>query len=162
MGFPRIGRVFRGSLRLSLAAVLGVLIAWPLRAFLTSAPAPVEVQTSADASSKPEADDASAPATPSRSSKPPVESPPYPTGYAVLGRKVIVQMSDGTTRIERDAQLSSIERNSVTINGEKLFIKPKPRLEGYVIPPDYIEGRYAGAAGSVDASGGAAVVVKSQ
>lgn len=47
----------------------------------------------------------------------------YPTGYCVRGKRVIVQMSDGTTRTERDKELSNIERNSVTLDGKKLFLK---------------------------------------
>lgn len=52
----------------------------------------------------------------------------YPVGYVVRGRKVTVQMSDGTTRTDRDAEVSAVERNSVTIDGRKLFFRAAPRL----------------------------------
>lgn len=51
------------------------------------------------------------------------ELPPYPTGFVRMGRKVNVHMSDGTTRTERDDELTKIERNSVTLDGKKLFIR---------------------------------------
>lgn len=53
------------------------------------------------------------------------EDPPYPTGFVIMGRKVTVQMSDGTTRTERDDEMTRIERNSVTISGQKMFIRAK-------------------------------------
>ena len=65
--------------------------------------------------------DATAPATV-------LKEAPYPTGYAVKGKKVFVQMSDGTVRTEQDKELESVRRNSITIAGKKLFFKPAPRL----------------------------------
>lgn len=53
---------------------------------------------------------------------------PHPVGYAVMGRRITVQMSDGTTRTERDVELANVERNSVTISGRKLFLRAAPRL----------------------------------
>lgn len=55
---------------------------------------------------------------------------PYPTGYIVLGAMINVQMSDGTVRTERDKELQGIQRNSVTLAGEKLFIRPAHRQPG--------------------------------
>jgi Zonular occludens toxin (Zot) len=52
---------------------------------------------------------------------------PWPTGYVAAGRRVCVQMSDSTWRIERDAELTNVERNSITLNGEKLFFRPAAR-----------------------------------
>ncbi|MDF3058882.1 MAG: hypothetical protein K0R17_3097 [Rariglobus sp.] len=52
------------------------------------------------------------------------EEAPHPTGYVLKGRKLTVQMSDGTTciehRIERDGteagEVVRVERNSLTLN----------------------------------------------
>jgi hypothetical protein len=43
-------------------------------------------------------------------------------------------MSDGTTRTERDRELNKIERNSVTIEGKKIFIKPALRPQNQTPP----------------------------
>jgi hypothetical protein len=48
----------------------------------------------------------------------------FPTGYVARGRKITVQMSDGSVRTERDTELSNVERNSVTLDGRKIFIRP--------------------------------------
>lgn len=54
--------------------------------------------------------------------------PIWPTGYAIFGRKINIQMSDGTYRIEgRSDGLVRIERNGVFMNGQKHYFKPSPR-----------------------------------
>lgn len=83
-------------------------------------------------------------------SRPAAHVEPWPTGYVALGRRVTVQMSDGTTRIERvdsasrDARLGSrnrhgevtdIDRNAVVIDGEKKFLKPSARPASPVNTP---------------------------
>jgi hypothetical protein len=113
-------RCFRGVVRVSLGAILGAAIAIPLRAWLhPSDRSPAQVSTGA--SSKPKAD--AAPVAPVQASKP-EELPPYPTGYVLKGRMINVIMSDGTIRTERDEEMSKIERNSVMLDGKKLFFKP--------------------------------------
>lgn len=52
---------------------------------------------------------------------------PWPTGYLRTSTRVIVQMSDGTWRGERDAELTRIERNGAWIDGKKQFYRPSPR-----------------------------------
>lgn len=113
-------RCFRGVVRVALGALLGAAIAIPLRAWLRPSDT-AHKQAATEASSKPKADAASAAAAPAPK---PEEIPPHPTGYVLLGRKVNVVMSDGTTRTERDEEMSKIERNSVTLDGKKLFFKP--------------------------------------
>lgn len=54
----------------------------------------------------------------------------YPVGYVKRGNRVNVSMSDGTTRTERDRELTRVERNSITLDGQKLFFRPlPPRLQ---------------------------------
>jgi hypothetical protein len=48
----------------------------------------------------------------------------YPTGYVVKGMTINVIMSDGTVRTERDKEMGTVERNSVILDGKKVFIKP--------------------------------------
>ena len=55
------------------------------------------------------------------------EAPPYPTGYLRTPTRVIVQMSDGTWRGERDTELERIERNAVWLAGEKMYFRASPR-----------------------------------
>lgn len=71
-----------------------------------------------------------------------LDQEPWPTGYVVVGRRVTIQMSDGTTRIERvdslartnrlgvgngHGEVTDVDRNAVVIDGRKMFIKPAPR-----------------------------------
>lgn len=63
-----------------------------------------------------------------------VEEAPYPTGYVMSERRVSVQMSDGTVRIEARAgkvrgvgEVTRLERNAVWLSGEKHYLKPSPR-----------------------------------
>jgi hypothetical protein len=55
-------------------------------------------------------------------------------GYVVKGRKVTLTLSDGRTITEQDPELESIRRNSVTLDGKKVYLvqakdgPPKPPL----------------------------------
>lgn len=64
----------------------------------------------------------------------PRPDPVYPTGFVILASRVNVIMSDGTILTERDSELNKIERNSVTIDGIKTFIKAAPRPQNYASP----------------------------
>lgn len=55
----------------------------------------------------------------------PLASVVWPTGYLRRGRRVIVVMSDGTTRTDRDTELEAVERNSITLSGRKLFLRSR-------------------------------------
>lgn len=48
-------------------------------------------------------------------------------GYAVRGSAVNVFLSDGSTLTEKDKDLERIERNSVTIRGQRYALKAPPR-----------------------------------
>ncbi len=61
------------------------------------------------------------------------QAAPYPVGYVASNTRITVFMSDGTTRNERDAELTRVERNSVTIDGRKQFFRARPR-DPAVIP----------------------------
>lgn len=74
-----------------------------------------------------------APAVPAAAGYAP-DSVPFPTGYVVFRGRVTVQMSDGTTRIERwesedgvRGEVTSIDRNAVYLDRVKLFVRPRPR-----------------------------------
>lgn len=45
-----------------------------------------------------------------------------PTGWAVRGKRIVVQMSDGTTRTDRDKEVALIYPNSVTLRGRKYYL----------------------------------------
>lgn len=55
------------------------------------------------------------------------EEPPHPVGYVVKGSKINVVMSDGKVYTEADKELERVERNSVTISGQKLFFRAAKR-----------------------------------
>lgn len=124
---------FRGILRLSLAALIGLLIAWPVRKVFGRS-SPVHVEAAATAPSKPQADGAVSDA-PRRNDREP--EPPYPTGVVIVGDKVLVSMSDRTIRYQHRSDLeneysddvSQVTRGSVVIGGKRLHFKPAPRPE---------------------------------
>lgn len=63
----------------------------------------------------------------------PAPEPAFPVGVARRGDVVLVQMSDGTRRYQlrhRPAVsdgISQVTPSAVVIEGDKMFIKPKPR-----------------------------------
>jgi len=69
---------------------------------------------------------------------------PHPTGYLTFRGKINVVMSDGTIRTERDSELGVVERNSVTLEGKKLFIRARGKAAGH---PD-LASSPAGSAGA--------------
>jgi hypothetical protein len=55
----------------------------------------------------------------------PPEPEIWPVGYIARGPRVIVVMSDGTRRTDRDRELEAVEINSVTLSGKKLYRRPR-------------------------------------
>jgi len=52
----------------------------------------------------------------------------HPVGFAVRGRVVNIFMSDKTIRTELDAELTSVTRGYIVLDGKKLYIKPVERV----------------------------------
>ena len=119
-GTPR--RMFKRICYLLLAATLGVSVGLLARRYTQpKQPTPVDSKAITDRTQPPPQ---VRPVSPQQS--PEIEV--YPVGYVLRGRTINVFMSDGTTRTERDAELSNVERNSVTLNGKKLFFRPRPKI----------------------------------
>lgn len=130
---------------LLLAALLGACAAAAVRYLFPPSIQTVETGDAAQAQR-----DAAPASTASDPAQPAEPETTYPTGYAVRGLRAVVQMSDGTTRIEyqptpgRTARLglrnehgevTDIDRNAVVIDGRKMHIKPAPRPRGSPVWP---------------------------
>jgi len=115
----------RRFLRLLVASIIAALVAVGVRALVPDRSAPA---SESPAPEPPKIEPAQVDPLPSGApSRGREEEPPYPTGYVLAGGRITIQMSDGTTRTERDDALSRVERNYVVLDGETLHFKPRAR-----------------------------------
>jgi hypothetical protein len=122
-------------MKLVLFILLGIGAGLGVRSFV-SKPDPVKPVEPAPAPAQPlEIQASSRPAPlPVAPLNPVFTEPLEVRGYAVRGRRVIVQLSDGSTLIETDKELTEISRNSVTISGKKYALKPAPTIRTEIGP----------------------------
>ena len=120
----------RRFFRLFLAAIVGVSVGICARKMYGAKPEPVAPKPEAAVVVQAQRTSTGASAEPS----PREEVPPYPTGYLRHKGRVIVQMSDGTTRMHElggqvDPELTVVHTNSATIDGKKMFYRASPRKD---------------------------------
>lgn len=83
-----------------------------------------EKKKASESAGKPEPSKADEKASEKTNYNTPKEEPIWATGYVLTKGMVNVSMSDGTVRTERDTELKKVERNSITLGAEKIFIRP--------------------------------------
>lgn len=139
---------------LLLASLVGSAVALGAR-YLFPSKSPQVVETTEQASALGDSSMRSA----SEAAAGPAAPPPHPTGYVFRGGVVLVQMSDGTRRWHDRRRpdvsdgIESVTPSSVTIQGDKEYIKPLPRVPAPPVQlPSAVASLPGGSADSVHAT----------